>query len=332
MSDLVKLEEELVARQDDLDTCNEMLALDPTSTDALETIPVLEEDIAAITSKIAALKARQDAAPPPPPEDDDAAPPPPPKYDMSKHPKFRQSEDAPPPPLEETTQAVFNVKDVVMAKWAEDKQWYQATIVSKTGSATDPVYKVTFKGYGNTETKRKHEIRAIVEHISKKRKADGALSEPSASVQHLPVSPEPSTSQTGPVISAAPSVDTTLVKKREPSKVSDGPTRMAPEPKKLKGNKVLDKAKNSWQDWQKSGPKKTLAAGAQKKLGKESQFRTPDLPNAKGEFAKPPLYVGLSALRLTDSDFHSGLHWLRQADAEGPSTFEMELRPPSWCT
>ena len=276
MSTLAQLEQELAARQDDLNTCNEMLALDPNSADALETIPILEADIEDIKAKIAATKAEQNVAPPPPPTED--APPPPPKYDMSKHPKFRKPspETAPPPPTEEA-QTVFNVKDLVMAKWSEDKQWYQATIVSKTGSSTDPVYKVTFKGYGNTETKRKHEIRAIE---NKKRKADGspAVSAP----QQAPASPK--AVQNGAVISAAPSVNTAVVPKKEPSKVSDGPTRLAPEPKKLKGNKTLEKGKSNWQDFQKAGPKKTGVNATTKKLGKDSQFRTPDLPNAKGEF------------------------------------------------
>ena len=297
MSTLAQLEQELTARQDDLNTCNEMLALDPNSTDALETIAILEVDIADIKTQIAAKKAEQrnPAAPPPPPAtEDDATPPPPPKYDMSKHPKFRkQSPEAaaaapPPPPSEEThqQQTVFNVKDLVMAKFSEDKQWYQASIVSKTGSSTDPVYKVTFKGYGNTETKRKHEIRAIVEN-HKKRKADGApAAAPQTPASPSRPAPQQREQQNGSVISAAPSVDTTLVQKREPSKVSDGPTRMAPEPKKLKGNRVLEKGKSNWQDFQKAGPKKTGfgAAAASSKPGKDSQFRTPDLPNARVGF------------------------------------------------
>lgn len=308
MSSLAELQNELAEREDDLKTCQEMLALDPNSTDALETIPILEADIADIKAKIAAKKAE---APPPPPSDD--VPPPPPKYDMSKHPKFRNaSPEAPPPPPEEA-QTVFNVKDLVMAKWSEDKQWYQATIVSKTGSSTDPVYKVTFKGYGNTETKRKHEIRAIVEN-TKKRKADGspAVSAPSQQAPQHPMPASPKTSearQNGTVISAAPSVDMNVVKKKEPSKVSDGPTRLPPEPKKLKGSKALDKQKSSWQDFQKTGPKKAATFGSSgTKLGKDSQFRTPDLPGAKGEFtakfeSRNPIKTLLT--------FSSGLHRIR---------------------
>ena len=74
MSTLATLEQELAERQDDLNTCNEMLALDPGSADALETIPVLEETIADLKAKIATKKAEQSI--PPPPADDDAPPPP----------------------------------------------------------------------------------------------------------------------------------------------------------------------------------------------------------------------------------------------------------------
>jgi survival of motor neuron-related-splicing factor 30 len=263
MSTLAELQAELARFQDDLKICHDMLAIDPNDEGALETIPLLEEQIADVKAQIAT---KQDAAPPPPPADGATSS----KFSKS-------SNDAPPPPPDEAHQTVFNVKDSVMAKYSEDKQWYQATIVTKTGSSTDPVYKVTFKGYGNTETKRKHEIRAMPEP-SKKRKADGspAINTPTQN----PSSPKPA--QNGAVISALPSVDKTLVQKKEPSKVSDGPTRLAPEPKKLKGNKVLDKSKANWQTFQKEGMKKGGFGGS--KLGKESQFRTPDLPNARVGF------------------------------------------------
>lgn len=197
---------------------------------------------------------------------------------MSKHPKFRKDDadaQAPPPPPEEHK---FNVGDSVMAKYSADKQWYAASIISKTGSPVDPHYTVKFTGYGDTEGKRKYEIRPIE---SKKRKADGTPAGAAAAVPPPP--PSPRSVQNGTVISAAPSIDPNLVQKREPSKVSDGPTRMAPAPKKLKGNKSLEKSKSNWNDWQKTGPKKPVV-GAGKKLGKDSQFRTPDLPNAKVGF------------------------------------------------
>ncbi|KAI6914293.1 hypothetical protein D0869_08780 [Hortaea werneckii] len=254
---LDKIHEELAECEGNIKTCDEMLALEPEDESAKETKSMMEDMVKDLKQQITAEKAKQSAVAPPPP------PP---------------SEDAPPPPPDEPQQpTIFNVKDTVMAKYSEDKQWYQATIVTRTGSQADPVYTVTFKGYGNTETKRKYEIRPV--HVeSKKRKADAS---PAVSVPQTPAPPMPATGG-GHIISAAPAVDTSLVReKREPSKVSDGPTRMAPEPKKLKGNKALEKGKASWNDWQKSGPKKP-ATGAVKK--KESMFKTPDNPNARVGF------------------------------------------------
>ncbi|RMY81894.1 hypothetical protein D0862_12200 [Hortaea werneckii] len=274
---LDKLQEELAECEGNIKTCDEMLALEPEDESAKETKSMMEDMVKDLKQQITAEKAKQSAsAPPPPPPSDDA---PPSKVDMSKHPKFsKQSPEAPPPPPDEPQQpTIFNVKDTVMAKYSEDKQWYQATVVTRTGSQADPVYTVTFKGYGNTETKRKYEIRPV--HIeNKKRKADAS---PAVSAPQTPAPPIPAAGG-GHIISAAPAVDTSLVReKREPSKVSDGPTRMAPEPKKLKGNKALEKGKASWNDWQKSGPKKP-ATGAVKK--KESMFKTPDNPNARVGF------------------------------------------------
>ncbi|CAK4033833.1 Hypothetical predicted protein [Lecanosticta acicola] len=256
------LEEQLDSLQNDLSFLEE--AAGAGDEDAMEMKPIIEQQVAELKAQIKAQKA---SAPPPPPPADDAPPPPP---------KFQQH--APPPPPEEARATVFNVHDSIMAKYAVDKQWYAATIIAKTGSSTDPVYTVKFTGYPDKETKRKHEVRAIVDN-SKKRKAEG----PPAAASAAPPPPSPM-QQTGTVISAAPSIDPTLVQKREPSKVSDGPTRMAPAPKKLKGNRTLEKAKSSWNDWQKTGPKKPVLGAAGKKLGKDSQFRTPDLPNAKVGF------------------------------------------------
>lgn len=287
MSNLAALQAELAEYEDSLNTTHEYLALFPNDEESKETKSFLEEQIATTKAQIAEEKSKQSSAAPPPPPSEDV-PPPPLKYDMSKHPKFRDS--APPPPADDERQQIFEVKDVVQAKYTEDKQWYQATIVSKTGSSTDPVYTVTFKGYGNTETKRKHEIRPLHPPDSKKRKADGspaisgAPQTPASPAVHKPVS---HINAGGHVISAAPAVDTSLMnqpQKREPSKVSDGPTRMAPEPKKLKGQKQLQKNQSNWQSWAASGPKKGGAAASTGGKKKDSMFRTPDLPGAKVGF------------------------------------------------
>lgn len=280
LQDALRLQEEFIA------VCDELLGFDPQDANALKDKDEAEAELSSLQAKLAA--AQSASHPPPPPADHTPHPPPatteaPLKYDMSKHPKFRNPPTdpaPPPPPPADDTPAVFNVKDQVMAKYTEDKQWYQATIITKTGSSADPVYTVTFKGYNNTETKRKHEVRPMARPAeSKKRKSDG---NPVTSTAPSPAPSKPATN--GAVISAAPSVDPSLVQKRVPSKVSDGPTRLAPEPKKLKTNKALDKAKSSWNTWQQTGPKKAPAAGAPQPKKKESQFRTPDLPGAKVGF------------------------------------------------
>lgn len=310
MSTLAELKEQLAKDQSDLDfVVNEALAADPNDADSLEMKAGLEESIADLKNRIAA----QTSAPPPPP-DNGAAP----KYDMSKHPKFRKtSPDAPPPPPMEESRVSFTTGDSVMAKYSVDKQWYAATIVGKTGSSADPVYTVKFTGYPDRENKRKHEVRAIE---NKKRKADAPPPPPATALPPPP--PSPIAAQSGTVISAAPSIDPNLLPKREPSKVSDGPTRMAPAPKKLKGNRTLEKSKSSWKDWQKSGPKKPVT-GSTKMLHKESQFRTPDNPNAKGEANSHMLLleVMLTLLLLNNSR----LHRLRQANVQGPGSYEVEL-------
>lgn len=195
-----------------------------------------------------------------------------PKWDPTKHPKFRKaSPDIPPPPPPPANEAprVFNVKDVVLAKWHGD--FYEATIISKTGSSADPVYTVRFTYDGTKENKRKHEVRAMP---NKKRKAEGP---PSAlSTPPVVASPQPPTN--GAIISAPPVVDTSLIQKREPSMVSDGPTRMKPEKKKLKGNKQLEGKQNNWQSFMKNGPKKSSITAVKPK---ESMFRTPDAPSAR---------------------------------------------------
>lgn len=284
MASMKALQEELAGHQGDLEVCIEGLAADPTDPDLLQMKGLLEQQIEDTKAQINALKSAQrdtSAVPPPPPAGDGNTAP---KFDMSKHPKFRKAspeQGAPPPPPEETYNAVFNTGDSVVAKYSADKQWYPATIISKTGSSADPVYTVSFTGYSEKETKRKHEVRAAE---NKKRKAESALSSNAPPAPSSPV-------VIGHVTSGAASIDTTLVQQREPSKVSDGPTRMQPAPKKLKGTKALEKNKSSWGDWQKNGPKKAIVGAPSKKLSKDSMFRTPDMANLNAKGNAPPLFL-----------------------------------------
>ena len=80
------------------------------------------------------------------------------------------------------------------------------------------------------------------------------------------------------MISAAANIDPALASqaKKEPSKVSDGPTRPAKVPRKVKANKELEAGKNKWQEFATKGKTGKVAK-------KESMFRTPDGVNARGE-------------------------------------------------
>jgi len=257
------LREELASHNELLSSYDELLALAPDDAEVLSERANALAEIASINKRIAAAKsASQNDAPPQP------------KWDPTKHPKYsKPAEDTPPPPPTDEAPVVFNVKDLVLAKWSGDKQFYEATIITKTGSSADPVYTVSFKIDNSTETKRKYEVRAMP---GKKRKAEGA---PAASLPPPPPTastPDPYSAST--VITAAPVVDKSAMQRKEPSMVSDGPTRMAPEKKKLKGGKVMENKKANWQSFMQNGPKKTAITATKHK---ESMFRTPDAPNAK---------------------------------------------------
>ncbi|KAF1823454.1 uncharacterized protein K489DRAFT_196523 [Dissoconium aciculare CBS 342.82] len=281
MSTLADLEQQLRESQDDLQSCREALAEDPEDATVLELIQALDIQIAQFKRDIAALSSVSPAAatpPPPPPQQHhqsrsaaDVLPPPPP-------PPPGASLDEPPPPPAEVTSISFNVGDVVLAKFSQDKQYYQAKIISKTGSSADPVYFVHFIGYPDKENKRSHEVRPVE---NKKRKNDGtpAATTPSVRVPSVPV-------QNGAVISAGPSLEPPQPARHVPSMVSDGPTRMAPEPKKLKPNKKLEKAASSWQNFRKTGPKNPVSGLSKQQLNRDSMFRTSDLPSAKGGLSK----------------------------------------------
>lgn len=270
---IAELEAAIETNRELVATVDEFIASDQSDPsfeedkeNALALIDDYEAQIVALKKKAAdALNHRS--------TESDAREEPQPKWDPTKHPKFRDATQdvPPPPPADEAPQVqVFNVKDAVLAKWSGGG-FHEAIIISKTGSSADPVYTVSFTYDNSKETKRKHEVRAIP---NKKRKAEG----PPTAVSTPPVTASPQPPTNGAIISAPPVVDTSLIQKREPSMVSDGPTRMKPEKKKLKGNKQLEGKQNNWQSFMKSGPKKTNIAATKPK---DSMFRTPDAPTAK---------------------------------------------------
>jgi len=237
-----------------------------------------EDRIAALTPAAKPASAQSEPPPPTPPAE---------KWKREDHPAFRKTA----PALEVTLAAdanddpkPFKVNDTVSAKYAGDKTFYPATVISVTGSASAPIYTVKFKGYSGTETVRAHEIRALSSSSSStvnnpagaKRKADGSPA--------ITGSPAPATSATpinnGSTISAAAKVDHALADalRNQPSKVSDGPRQPERVRKKVKTNKALETAKSSWQSFQ----KKSVGGKVGKVTNKESMFRTGESATAKG--------------------------------------------------
>lgn len=228
----------------------------------------LEEVISLTESAIAELK----PASAPVPAKKPSPPPVKEKWSKENHPAFQAGFRRPSALQDQVdepqTPTSFSVNDTVLAKWKSgDKSFYPARITSITGSSSKPVYIVTFKSYATTETLSAHEIKPI-SNDSKKRKADGTPATPTT----------PSIPTNTNVISAAANIDPTLASqaKREPSKVSDGPTRPAKVPRKVKANKELEAGKSKWQEFATKGKTGKVAK-------KESMFRTPDGVNARGE-------------------------------------------------
>ena len=194
------------------------------------------------------------------------------KWSVANHPAYQNGYKKPIGPQSPTDEppvkTSFSVNDEVSARWhSGDGKWYAAKITSITGSASNPVYIVRFARYKNTETLSANDIKQP-QPESKKRKADG--NPVNSATSSVPV--------TTNVISAAANIDPALASqaKKEPSKVSDGPTRPAKAPRKVKANKELEAGKNKWQDFTTKGKVNKVAK-------KESMFRTPDGFNARGK-------------------------------------------------
>ncbi|KAL8937071.1 MAG: hypothetical protein Q9211_003875 [Gyalolechia sp. 1 TL-2023] len=268
-NEVAALEAELKEYQLQLETVQSNLQADPDNTD-LQTIKNdLEEVITLTSTAIAELKPASASAPlkkpsPPPVKE---------KWSKENHPAYQagyRKPVAPPSPVEEPTKTTFSVNDNVLARWMSgDKAFYPARITSITGSSSKPVYIVTFKSYATTETLSAQDIKPT-SNDSKKRKPDGTPATPSTPT--LPVNTN--------VISAAANINPDLANqaKREPSKVSDGPTRPAKVPRKVKANKELEAGKNKWQEFS------TKGKSASKFAKKDSMFRTPEGVNARVGF------------------------------------------------
>jgi survival of motor neuron-related-splicing factor 30 len=235
----------------------------------------LVEVIALTESTIAELKPAAAPVPPSKPSPQPVTE----KWSKKDHPAYQagyRKNEAEPASEETQPQISFQVNDTVLARWKTgDGSFYPARITSITGSASKPVYIVTFKSYATTETLSAKDIKPIAGE-SKKRKADGTMpGVPSPSL----LLPTPPPSSNPNVISAAANVDAALASqaRQEPSKVSDGPPRPVKVPRKVKAGKELEAGKSKWQDFTTKGKLSKVAK-------KESMFRTPDGVNARGMF------------------------------------------------
>ena len=148
----------------------------------------------------------------------------------------------------------FKVNDEVMAKWVSgDKAFYPAKITSVTGSSANPIFTVTFKGYGNTDRLGAADLKQFTHPDTKKRKADESTS-----------SPAPGVIRSGPNLNA---------NALELENTGDDNTKEKPK-KKLKSKGQLEKGRNAWQSFSKG-----KMSGLYKK---DSMFRTGEGVNAKG--------------------------------------------------
>lgn len=277
-----EVKEAIATQQELFDACTDLLEMSPEDEEALQSVADAKVAIADLKVQLASLEAEKAAvvaassSPPPPPPAAAATP----QFTASG-----TSSPVPGPPLTKEPLVTFQVNDTVMAKYSADRAYYPATVVSRTGSNQDPIYKVKFHGYNEYETKNKSEVKS-----SLKRKADDT---PSVSTTQAP-----ERKSGGTVISAAASIDMSKMNKKEPSMVGDGPAREKPAPKKLKRGKQLEESKNSWKEFMAKGPNKVN----KRPVFQESQFRTQDqVPVKKGESLPSYTNWGPPVLRLTHS-------------------------------
>ncbi|OJD11700.1 hypothetical protein ACJ73_09491 [Blastomyces percursus] len=266
-AEVAALEAEVKEFKVQLEAVQSSLQVDPDNAELQGLKTELEEFISLTEQSISELRPLpQKSKPSPPPAKE--------KWSKENHPAYQAGYRKPtvePVPAEEpqpSPPVSFSVNDNVLARWASgDNSFYPARITSITGSSTNPIYIVSFKSYGTTETLTSKDIKPITE--TRKRKADGLSG--SSSPQALPANSS--------VISAAADINPALATqaRKEPSKAGDVPTRPAKMPRKVRANKELEAGKSKWQDF-----------AAKSKLGKvgkkESMFRTPEGINARVGF------------------------------------------------
>lgn len=248
MATLEQLREQLDLQQQLVAMTDEVLSVIPDDPESLKERATAMNEIKDLNTRIAAAAAASTTTTTPPP------PPPPQASSRAEEPQPNSV-----------------VGDSILARWS-DRHFYPATVIGVTGSAVEPLYTVRFARYNTTAIVRKHEVR--VTEASRKRKAEALeTGDTMKAPPSRPQAPKPTP--------AAPAIEKAPVKK-EPSLVSDGPTRQKMAPKSIKNNKQAEKQKASWQAWQQKGAKLFADAGLPKQ--KDSQFRVGDNPKARVGF------------------------------------------------
>ncbi|KAJ5112749.1 hypothetical protein N7532_000794 [Penicillium argentinense] len=263
MSDVAALEAEVKEFKHQLETVQASLQVDPDNEELQSLQTELEEFITLTETSIAELKPAAPAAKPAPARTTSSGK----EESATPQPPVDTRREAPPPPPPS-----FAVNDDVLARWKSgDGSFYPARITSVTGSASNPVYLVSFKAYATVENLTSRDIRPVHASDNRKRKADGT---PGSSA-----SPSPAPSN---VISAAADINPALASqaRAEPTKATEASARPAKQQRKVKANRELEEGKNKWQDFA------TKSKGKVKgKFGKkESMFRTGDSFNARVGF------------------------------------------------
>ena len=297
-SEIAAFENDIKEYRLQLETIQLGLQNDPDNTELQSLKAEIEEGIELLESTIAELR-------PAPQPSRSSVPAGKEKWSKENHPAYQAGYRKPETEIDESqTPTTFSVNDTVSAKWRSgDGGFYTARIQSITGSKNDPVYIVKFPKYGTVETLKSRDIKPLSVE-AKKRKADviSGSSTPTAT---------PAINSS--VISAAASVDPTLAQqaRKEPSKVSDGPTRPPKIPKKVKANKELEAGKGKWQDF--------VAKGKGGKMSKkDSMFRTGDSFSARGKIFR----AGLMDVSLIS---HSWLYRLWSRNEERRQSISTHL-------
>ncbi|KAF3492386.1 uncharacterized protein GIQ15_01903 [Arthroderma uncinatum] len=292
MTDVVSMEAEVKEFMLQLETVQSSLLVDPDNTELQSLKTELEELIALTKQSIDELR--------PPIQPQPVSEPVKEKWSKENHPAYQAgyrkpapststaAADATPSEEEQTQTTTFCVNDNVLARWTSgDGAFYPARITSLTGSATNPIYIVSFKSYSTTETLSSKDIRPLSASDSRKRKADNTpLSSGTAAPNSINGTNTGSGSSDGnslnigsesSVISAAADINPDLANQaRNVANAGDGSARPAKAQRKVKRKKDLEAGKNKWQDF--------TSKSKFGKVKKDSMFRTPEGVNARVGF------------------------------------------------